>query len=227
MRRTSGGRLAAAIIVGLAALPLSGCLYAQIPAYDPSAEEPTPAPSQTAPTTDPPDDGATGGIPATMTFADGADVPASAYIQWSDGLMFDDGWTSVTPDDGNGRWTDGTVDGTCTAEFWQGFTSDVATTPGDDSVSSDAMIAQLLSDATTAEITPLATTVQLGYQVSGEPVVDARQVTGAGEGREWTITARAFTATGVGLYVIVDCTGGDIAATFADIVDKNAVLITD
>jgi len=226
MRRTSGGRLAAAIIVGLAALPLSGCLYAQIPAYDPSAESPSPAPSQTAPATDQPDDGSTSAIPATMTFADGADLPASAYIQWADGLMFDDGWTSVTPDDGNGRWTDGTVDGTCTAEFWQGYTGDVATTPGDDSVSSDAMIAQILGDATAAEITPLATTVQLSYQVGGDLSVDARQVAGAGDGREWTITARAFTATGVGVYVIVDCTGGDIAATFADVVDENPIMIT-
>ncbi len=221
MTRTSGGRLAAAIVVGLAVLPLSGCLYAQIPEqpdiidYDPV---PSPAPTDES-------GGSDGGVPTAMSFADGADIPSSAYIQWGDGLMFDDGWKSVSPDDGNGHWTDGTIDDTCTAQFWQGFTSDVAVVDGDDSASSDAMIAQILGDATTAEITAVAATVQLGYQTGGNPALDARQVVGASDGHDWMITARAFTATGVGVSVIVDCQGGDVAATFAEVVDKNAVIV--
>lgn len=222
MTRTSGGRLAAAIVLGLAALPLSGCLYAQIPAYDASAptpSAPSPRPSD-APADEPDSD-----LPSTMTFADGQKLPSTAYIQWGDGLILDDGWTSVSPDDGNGSWTDGTVDGTCTARFWQGYITDVAVTDGDDSASSDAMLAQILGDATQAQITPYAKTVQLGYQSGKNTVLDARQIAG-GDGRDWTITARAFTATGVGVSVIVDCTGGDIAATFADVVAKNAIIIT-
>ena len=39
------------------------------------------------------------------------------------------------------------------------------------------------------------------------------------------MAARAFTATGVGLYVIVDCTGGDLQATMAEVIDSNAVVI--
>ncbi|MBO9625421.1 MAG: hypothetical protein J7484_03485 [Microbacterium sp.] len=222
MTRTSGGRLAAAIVVGLAVLPLSGCLYAQIPEH-PDIIDFDPSPSA-APSDDPVDE-PDGDAPSAMSFADGASLSASSYIQWGDGLMFDDNWKSVSPDDGNGHWTDGTVDGTCTAQFWQGFTSDVAVVAGDDSASSDAMIAQILGDATAAEITPLAATVQLGYQVSGNPGLDARQVVGANDGHDWMITTRAFTAAGAGVSVIVDCQGGDIDAVFAEVVEKNPILI--
>lgn len=219
MTRTSGGRLAAAIIVGVVALPLSGCLYAQIPANPPAVDGPTSTPV-------PSDEPAEDGIPTTMSFADGADLPSTAYIQWGDGLMFDDGWKSVAPDDGNGGWTDGTIDDTCTARFWQGLASDVDMTPGDDEVSSDAVLAQVVGGTTSASVTLLATTVQLGYQTGGTPLVDARQLTGTRDGHDWSITARAFTATGAGVFVIVDCVGGDVDAVFDEIVEKNAIIIT-
>ena len=39
------------------------------------------------------------------------------------------------------------------------------------------------------------------------------------------MAARAFTATGVGVYLIVDCTGGDANAVFAEVTDSNPVVV--
>lgn len=217
-------RLAAASVVALAVLPLSGCLYAQIPVNVPDGDGPDPSP--TASPSAQPSEGSSGDLPSALTFADGNDIPSSAYIQWGDGFIADDGWKIVEPDDGNGGWTYGTVDDTCTAQFWQGLISDVPTVPGDDGVSSDAMLAVILGESDAAAITPLSTTGGFSYQVGGNTDVENRQVMGADADRQWAIAARAFTATGVGLYVIVDCTGGDIDVTMAEVVDKNAVVIT-
>ena len=217
-------RLAAASVVALAVLPLSGCLYAQIPVNVPDGDGPDPSP--TAIPSEQPSDEPSGDLPSSMTFADGADIPASAYIQWGDGFVVDDGWKIVKPDDGNGGWTYGTVDDTCTARFWQGLIPDVPTVAGDDSVSSDAMLAVILGEADAAAITPLSTTGGFSYQVGGNAEVENRQVLGQEADRQWEMAARAFTATGVGLYVIVDCTGGDIDATMAEVIDKNAVVIS-
>ncbi|MEV7799865.1 hypothetical protein AB0O14_12295 [Microbacterium foliorum] len=216
-------RLAAASVVALAVLPLSGCLYAQLPANTPDGDGTDP--SSTAIPSEQPSEQPSGDLPSTMTFADGADIPAAAYIQWGDGLIADDGWKIVKPDDGNGGWTYGTIDDACTAQFWQGLIPDVPTVTGDDSVSSDAMLAVILGEADAAAITPLATTGSFSYQVGGNTDVENRQVVGEEADRQWAMAARAFTATGVGLYVIVDCTGGDMQATMAEVIDKNAVVI--
>lgn len=214
-------RLAAAVLTAFAVLPLSGCLYAQIPVNVPDGDSPDPSPTTEA------SEEPGGGIPSTMTFDDGADLPATAYIQWGDGLITDDGWKSVKPDDGNGGWTYGTVDDTCTAQFWQGQISDVPTVPGDDSVSSDAMLAVILGDATAADITPVATTSAFTYQVGGNAEVENRRLVGDAGERQWIIAGRAFATTGVGLYVIVDCIGGDVEATMDEVVEKNSILITE
>lgn len=223
MTRISQGsplvRLAAVSVVALAVLPLTGCLYAQIPVNAPDGDGPDPSPSAS------PSSAPTGDLPATLSFTDGADLPGAAYIQWGDGLIADDGWKVVKPDDGDGGWTYGTVDDTCTAQFWQGLTPDVPTVAGDDSASSDAMLAVILGEADAATITPLATTAAFSYQVGGNADVENRQVDGEAGDREWSIAARAFTATGVGLYVIVDCEGGDVAATMAEVVEKNAIIV--
>ncbi|WP_311258019.1 hypothetical protein [Microbacterium sp. WCS2018Hpa-9] len=212
-------RLAALSVVALAALSLSGCLYAQIPVNVPNGDGPEPSPTAI------PSEEPSGDLPSTMTFADGADISPDAYIQWGDGFIVDDGWKIVKPDDGNGGWTYGTIDDTCTAQFWQGLIPDVPTVAGDDSVSSDAMLAVILGEADAATITPLSTTGSFSYQVGGNADVENRQVVGEEADRQWAMAARAFTATGVGLYVIVDCTGGDMQATMAEVIDKNAVVI--
>lgn len=213
-------RLAAVAIVSVAVLPLSGCLYAQIPSGQPTESVPSIEPEGTDEPTDEPSGG------TTLTFAEGLELSDSAYIEWGDGFLADDAWKTVAPDDGNGGWTYGTADDTCTAEFWQGRITDVPVVEGDDSASSDAILGVLLQSST-ADITAVATTSEFSYQVGGTGGVENRQVVGTDGDRTWMMSARAFTAVGVGLYVIVDCTGGAGAETTMDLVnDANAVVVT-
>lgn len=215
-------RLAAAVVVAAALLPLSGCLYAQIPADVPASEDastPAPMPDE-SPSISSDDD-----LPTTMSFDDGGSLPATAYIQWGDGLLTDDGWEIASPDDGNGNWSYATVDGSCTAHFWQGLIGDDILVAGDDSATSDAVIATVLG-GTPDDITPNATTGSFSYQIGGNDTVENRQVVGQDTGRSWIIAARAFSAVGVGLYVIADCTTGDPAVALAEIADRNAIVIT-
>ncbi|PRA79768.1 hypothetical protein [Microbacterium sp. MYb66] len=210
-------RLTAAAVVAVAVLPLAGCLYSQIPAAGPS-ESATTEPEST----DAPVDELAG---STLTFAEGLDLPSTAYIEWGDGLLTDDTWETISPDDGNGGWTYGTVDGTCTAQFWQGLISDVPVVADDDSASSDAILGVLLQTPT-AEITPLANTGEFSYLVGGTGGVENRWVAGEDGDRSWIMAARAFTRTGVGLYVIVDCTGADPEATMDAVNEANAIVVT-
>lgn len=215
-------RSATVALVALATATLTGCLSSAIPAGSPATPStmppsPTPTPSTSTPSTDT-------DVPASLSFDDGALLPESAYIEWGDALLIDDDWEVASPDDGNGSWTYGTVDGTCTAQFWQGFTSDVETVARDDSASSDAILATLLQEDVAA-VSPHATDGGFSYQVGGNTDVEQRQITGQQDDRVWIMAARAFTATGVGVYLIVDCSGGDANAVFAEVVDKNAIIV--
>ncbi len=213
-------RFAAAAVVALATLPLSGCLFSAIPTQAPATDGPISTPDATAPETTAPG----GDLPAALTFEAGAQLPETAFIQWADGLMTDDGWTVASPDDGNGSWTYGTIDGACTAEFYQGLASDAGFTPGDDRASSDAILAILLQ-ADPAEIAQHAVDGSFGYQIGGSGDVAHRQLTGQQDGRTWIMAARAFTATDAGVYLIVDCTGADAATVFDEVVEKNAIIV--
>lgn len=209
-------RLAAAAIAALTILPLSGCLYAQIP------EASTTSASDGTTETDAPVDEAPG---STLTFEEGLDLSSSARIEWGDGFIVDDGWKIVSPDDGNGGWTYGTKDGTCTVRFWQGNISDLPIVPGDDSASSDAVLGVLLQ-VSTAEITPVATTGEFSYMAGGAGGVEMRQVVGQEGSRSWLMAARTFTRTGASLYTIVDCTAGDAEATMDAVNEANAIVVT-
>ena len=217
-------RLSATILVTATALSLTGCALFpgnQDPAASSSSRE-TPAPPDNEPvevaSAEP-----VGG--STLAFAEGADLPSTATVQWGDGLFTDESWAIVSPDNGSGGWKYGTVDGTCTAQFWQGSIPDVPVVAGDDSVSSDAMLGILLTRPT-AEVTPVATTDEFSYQIGGNGGVENRQVIGGEGDRSWLMAARAFTQIGAGMYVIVDCTGADATATMARINEENSIIVT-
>lgn len=210
---------AAAAIVTLAILPLSGCLYAQIPAAAPSA---APSPGTETDGTDAPD-APTGG--STLTFEEGLELSDDAYIEWGDGFLADEQWKTVSPDDGNGGWTYGTDDGTCTVRFWQGHMTDVPVVEGDDSASSDAILGVLL-ETPTADITPVATTGEFSYMTGGTGGVEMRQVSAVEGSRSWLMAARAFTQTGVGLYTIVDCMANDAEKIMDAVNEANAIVVT-
>ena len=206
----------AAAIVTLAILPLSGCLYSQIPAAAPSAQ-PSPGTESEAPETP------AGGT--TLSFDEGLELSNDAYIEWGDGFLADERWETISPDDGNGGWTYGTADGTCTVRFWQGHMTDVPVVEGDDSASSDAILGVLL-ETPTADITPVATTGEFSYMTGGTGGVEMRQVSAVEGSRSWLMAARAFTQTGVGLYTIVDCTANDAEKIMDAVNEANAIVVT-
>lgn len=217
MTRTSGSRVAAAIVVGLAVVPLSGCLYAQIPEHPPIIDyEPVPTDE---PTDEPSGDPSTG-LPAMMSFADGADLPPTAYVQWGDGLFGDDGWNLTSPDDGNGNWGYTSADGLCTVAFWQGRLDGLETTAGDDQALTDDVLEYFVGTGLDAQ------TAALRYQSGGDRVVDARIASWTESGHERAVISRAFGVPNVGMYLSLDCTGGDILLVMNDLIDKNAVMIT-
>lgn len=221
MSRIRLPRLAAVTAVAaFALLPLSGCVYAQIPAAAPGAAEP----SATSSPSEAPDAGS-GELPTTLTFADGTDLPSTAYIEWGDGLLSDDAWKVASPDDGQGNWSYAKVDDSCTVHFWQGRLGADIVVPGDDAATSDALMATFLGGSP-ADITPNATTGSFSYQTSGNDDVETRQVVGEGEGRTWIMSARGFSALSVGLYAIADCAAGDPADVLAEVNDLNAIIVT-
>ncbi|MDQ0643134.1 hypothetical protein [Microbacterium murale] len=212
-------RLAAIALVALATVPLSGCVSGSIPTETSATQEPTSTPEPTSEESGGTDDG----LPATLSFDDGDLLSDSVSIEWSDSLLIDDGWKVTSADDGNGGWEYGTIDGTCTARFWQGYTTDVQVTPGDDSASSDALLGVLLqTDAAT--VTPNAVDGAFAYQTSGNTDVANRQIMGQDGDRTWIMAARAFATPGLGFYLIVDCTGGDANAVLSEVIEKNAIV---
>lgn len=220
--------LAAIVVLTAAALSLSACAPAESGEETPSAEK-TPAAEQasTAPTPDataedaPEDTDAT--APSTLSFTDGNDLDPSIRIEWADGLLADDGWKVVSEDNGDGGWTYGTVDGSCTAAFWQGYISDVDTQPGGDSATSDEMLALLLN-TDVSEFAEYVGDGAFSYQVGGNLELAHRQIAGQQEEVTWLMAARAFTATGVGAYVIIDCTNADPYVILDEINEKNPIV---
>lgn len=72
-------------------------------------------------------------------------------------------------------------------------------------------------------MTEFAEDIELSYLVPGNSGLDARIVEGSEGDRVWRSAARAFAAAGAAVTVMVDCTGGDIDAAFAEVNEKNAV----
>ncbi|WP_210274207.1 hypothetical protein [Microbacterium sp. Se63.02b] len=130
-----------------------------------------------------------------MTFEEGLDLASDTYIEWGDGFLADERWETVSPDDGNGGWTYGTADGTCTVRFWQGHLTDVPVVDGDDSASSDAILGVLL-ETPTADITPVATTGEFSYMAGGSGGVEMRQVSAVEGSRSWLMAARVHADRG-------------------------------
>lgn len=220
--------LSARLVVALAltgvVLPLSGCLSAQIPdALPVPTEDTVPTPSEEP--IDGEDDALSFDPPAALGFADGPSIDPNALIQWSDGLFANESWQTLLSDDGNGNWSYATVDGTCTAQFWQGYIPDIDTSSGDDLTSTDELLAVVLQ-ADVSQVSAAATTGAFAYQIGGELTAENRTVFGQEGERNWQLMGRAFVATNQGLTLIVDCTGADASTVAADVISQSPVLLT-
>jgi len=222
-KRTARGWAVATMLVTMLAasacsVPLPTPSETDAAPTEPSASSEPSATPEPAPTTEPGivDEGDPG-----LSFADGADIAPGTIAHWADGFMTDDAWELTSPDDGQGNWGYTSADGTCVASFWQGSTAGVELS-GDDRADSDLVIATLLG-ADPARVTEFAEDIELSYLVPGNGGLDARIVEGSEGDRVWRFAARAFAVAGAAVTVMVDCTGGDIDAAFAEVNEKNAV----
>lgn len=212
-------RLGAAALVLAVALPLSACLNPfDLISKDPSTPKgPTSAPStgSAAPTDEPTSSGS-----GALWFEDPS-LPAGTKAEWSDGLMTDSGWTVAKPDDGKGHWSYSTVDGVCTAQFWQGtgpFTG------ADDRDSSDELLVGLITGDAPA-IKGAARDTYWKDASTGGLDVGARAVTGGSDGASWVIQTRAFKVADVGFYIVLDCTDGSASTVIDEVIDKDPILV--
>lgn len=212
--------LTASALLAAGAL-LSGCIAASIP--DKSVARPTPIETSSAPATPTPTSSPTSTPKpsATLTFADGARLPKSTYIEWGDGLAFDKGWSVNSPDDGNGNWSYINTDRSCTASFWQGRIIDSAS--ADDRAASDVVLATFLK-ADVSQLAGKAGNSTFPYMTPGNTGADMRQLRGKESWGTWVLGARAFLATQTAMYIIVDCKNENAETVAKEVFTKSAIV---
>ena len=212
--RLSSTRFAALGALAIITLPLSGCLYAQIPPtgtiidYDP------------LPTESPETEGSAG----TFSFADGQTLAPETYIIWAETLTETEGWEYVelTSD---GAWTYRSSDDTCTVSFWHGPLDERGRTGGDDFTATNTLLAGVLG-GDQAEVASGATNGTFTNQTASEPPIQTRETTGTLDGGgSFATAARAFTVPNAGLTVYVECTVGEAGPVLDEITAENPVLL--
>ena len=159
----------------------------------------------------------TGTAPADLTFEAGAELPEDWSVQWGDPFMADERYSVESADDGNGGWAYRDNETQCVIRFWQGTVSDMDPTAGD-RAATDALLATIL-DVTPEDIQTYAVDDSIPELLGGS--VDVRTVSGdTEEGLTWVDSVRAFTVLSAGLYVGVECPGGqdalDVYTTLAE-----------
>ncbi len=159
-----------------------------------------------------------------LSFEDGALLTSASTAEWADGLMFDDGWTLTSPDDGNGNWGYTSADGACTAAYWQGFIGDVDTSSGDDRIATDEMLAVVFG-ATAAEVGEVAVDGGFALGVPGNDDVDTRYVVGDDGTVQWVVAGRALAQPGLGFTLTIDCTGQDPEAVLDALNELSAIAV--
>jgi hypothetical protein len=159
-----------------------------------------------------------------LSFEDGALLTSASTAEWADGLMFDDGWTLTSPDDGNGNWGYTSADGACTAAYWQGFIGDVDTSSGDDRIATDEMLAVVFG-ATAAEVGEVAVDGGFALGVPGNDEVENRYVVGDDGTVRWVVAGRALVQPGLGFTLTIDCTGQDPEAVLDGLNELSAIAV--
>ncbi|MGF3056348.1 hypothetical protein [Microbacterium sp. YY-01] len=218
-------RWGVAVAIAAIALPLSGCLSLMIPS------EPTELPTSHPSTEDPFDDSddldddsdaldtSDGG---TLSFAEGADLDSTDFVEWGDGFMMDSDWEVSKPDDGDGGWEYKQVNGDCTAGFWQGMLGDVGTQDDRDAT---AEVLALILDATAAEVVDYTEVGKFSYQIPDSPGVDHLNIYGETDTGNWLIAARAFATPNSALYIDINCATSSAVDVAEEVFSKNPIVV--
>ena len=162
-----------------------------------------------------------------ITFSDGAALTSSDVVQFADPFMAGSDWTVDKVDDGKGTWSYTDPSGFCTAQFHQGAIDSALVVSGDDSATTDAMLASLLSSTPDALSSYLSDdTFAAGYGGDGS-IADTRSISSTNDDGSSTVFAgRAFAGIPAGLYVIIDCApDGDIDSVYDEVKTSASMVI--
>ncbi|WP_194420929.1 hypothetical protein [Microbacterium abyssi] len=158
----------------------------------------------------------------SVSFSDGATLPAGTDVSWGDGFAHDDGWEEVARMAAPGRWMYENADRTCVAAFRGGALGDA----GDmnDLEATDAVIAAELGE----DPVELAQSVSDGYFLRygpGDAQVAHHQFSFTVNGVGRFIAARAFVELNYSVQVMIMCEGVDLSVAAEEVLSKNMISI--
>ncbi len=136
--------------------------------------------------------------------------------------MTDSGWTVAKPDDGKGHWSYSTVDGVCTAQFWQGTMTWNGQT--DDRSASDAVLASVLG-VTPAKVTAQAADDTLTDATTQTQDIASRSLTYSDDKGSGYAAARGFLDARLGFYASVTCTDDSASTVALSVLGEDTILI--
>jgi hypothetical protein len=206
----------AAAFLAAAVLPLSGCIYSQIPTEVTVLPEPTPTPEGP--------EWPTEVLSDTMYFEDWDKIPVTAVPHWEGDITTLPQWVLSEGDPTTGNWAYTRSEGSCSARVVQSYLYEDVAYPGEDSKTSDSYIA-VESGIPLGDVMAEATTRELDYMAPGAGKLDARQYVVPDSGGGRVLIARAFTITARAVLMDVTCADGDAASALDEIFSVMHVMV--
>ncbi|GAA0992606.1 DUF4190 domain-containing protein [Subtercola frigoramans] len=166
---------------------------------------------------------------ADLTFEAGTKLTPDSIPQISDGLLGTAGWKAGLAKGAEGTWTYISADNLCRTTFHQGpLDPKVTVTAGDDLATTESYLA-LIDKTTSDDVTANASDDYINQNVvDADSVVQTRAMSGTDQSNNSFITtARAFAASGQGVFVDVTCRPtADITSVITEVLDSSAILIS-
>lgn len=219
-------RLSAAALVAFLVL-LPGCaVLPSLGEITPVATDDSADPSEDADSTEQADPDLP---PSELTFEAGADLdPARWSVQWGDSFVTDEGFSVLSPDDGNGSWS--YLDGAnqCEVLFYQGGMADLDMSQ-DDRTLTDDFLATVLAGTVTGSTRADVDEHAFDHDLKGLGVesVTFRAIWGSGaEGGTWLHAGRMLALHEAALYVGIQCPAGyEADEEFAKLTDSHLSVV--
>ncbi|MFH8250115.1 hypothetical protein ACH3VR_07100 [Microbacterium sp. B2969] len=150
--------------------------------------------------------------PSDLSLDHGADLDPSEWrVQW---FTFGDGFSELSPDDGNGSWSI-TDDATqCEISFYQGTLAGIDYSQDDRTITNELltlMVGAISAGATREDVESHAfdDAVPLFFD---DDVLPMRTIWGGqADGGTWLFSARMFGSMGGGIYLMINCPEGQDA----------------
>lgn len=204
-------RQAGVTLLALGVVLLSGCASpAPVDSSRPRSPADAAEPGRKAsPTPTPP---ASRRAPEDLSFETGADLdPTKTRVQW---FTFGDGFTELSPDDGNGSWAITDTASQCAITFYQGAIYDLDYSQDDRTVSDDMLwlgVEVAAEGSTRDDVTENAFDDDVPLFVDPGTLPFRTIWVSGTDGSSWLMSARGFGSLGGGVIITIDCPAGQDA----------------